>query len=774
MKLRIGLPLTGGTAWHGGVTYLDAIVHAFRALPPYERPELWLIAGMQGDNDFSMYLDLIRLVDGVIAFNIDTASIDHLQCKTIHVADFLQMARSIDFIFPLNCEVLPGFASASWIPDLQHKYLPRFFSAADIQARDGAVDFLADAADTIIVSSRCAERDFRHHYPRFDGQLVVVPFYSRFDDAVFATDAAAIAQRYGLPERYVICCNQFWQHKNHDQLFRGLAKTQSPIHLVCTGGQSDYRNADWFPFLRGLIDELGIAARVTILGLLPRSDQVQLIRRSIGVIQPSLFEGWSTVLEDARGLGKPVLASNIAVHLEQSVSGAAYFDPASAEEIAAHIDRLCIGGVAGPVASAETKARMEVVGMQLAAAHRLMRVASDSVTEHQRRSNDPQQRKPLSIEMQLTGRLALARSELMKKQRVIDSLLTLEAATPTNGLKGSGASTLSRQEAIIADQQHQLRELNDIVGRVRLLLPVIRPIIRLVNVFRPRLGNLYQYVPRPLTTIAVTPADPLGPFPMISIVTPSFNQGTYIERTLLSVADQAYPNLEHFVQDGGSKDGTVEVLKKQAVNLSGWASEADSGQSQAINRGFAKTSGDIMAWLNSDDLLLPGALNVVSNYFRRHPDVDVVYGNRLLINEKDLEIGRWILPGHDNAVLSWADYVPQETMFWRRRIWDKVGGQIDESFRFAMDWDLLVRFREAGAKFAHIPRYLGAFRIHEHQKTSATINEIGHQEMDRIRERLLGRVPSRKEIRKAIIPFLLKHLAIDMVYRIKTRLRGKQ
>ena len=281
-----------------------------------------------------------------------------------------------------------------------------------------------------------------------------------------------------MPERYVICCNQFWQHKNHDQLFRGLAKTQSPIHLVCTGGQSDYRNADWFPFLHGLIDELELAARVTILGLLPRSEQVQLIRQSIGIIQPSLFEGWSTVLEDARGLGKPVLASNIAVHLEQSVSGTAYFDPASAEEIAAHIDRLCLGGVVGPVASAEKKARMEVIGLQQVAARRLMRVATGSVTEHHRRSNDPQQHKSLSIQMQLTGRLALVRSELMKKQRVIDSLLTINAATPTCGQTGNGAHTLSRQEAIIADQQHQLRELNEIVRRIRLLLPLIRLINR--------------------------------------------------------------------------------------------------------------------------------------------------------------------------------------------------------------------------------------------------------------------------------------------------------
>lgn len=295
---------------------------------------------------------------------------------------------------------------------------------------------------------------------------------------------------------------------------------------------------------------------------------------------------------------------------------------------------------------------------------------------------------------------------------------------------------------------------------------------RAKNIFRPRLGNLNQYAPRPLTIAKKVQLKPQVNYPRISIVTPSFEQGMFIERTLLSVFQQQYDNLEFFVQDGGSTDGTVDVLKRYEHQLSGWVSEKDNGQSQAINRGFSKTNGDIMAWLNSDDLLLPDALNIVADYFNRHPEIDVVYGNRLLIDENDQEIGRWILPGHYSHVLSWADYIPQETMFWRRRIWDKVGGQIDESFYFAMDWDLLVRFRDAGASFAHIPQYLGAFRIHEKQKTSASINDIGYKEMDRIRERVIGRVPSPEEIKKSVLPFLLKHIAIDIFYRISFRIKN--
>jgi glycosyltransferase involved in cell wall biosynthesis len=313
-----------------------------------------------------------------------------------------------------------------------------------------------------------------------------------------------------------------------------------------------------------------------------------------------------------------------------------------------------------------------------------------------------------------------------------------------------------------------LRPLQKMINRLKLFAN--RVMRRLAEILRPRLGHLSQYTPRPLTTLkepkkTVAMAD----LPKISIVTPSFNQGGFIERTLLSVIDQRYPALEYFVQDGNSKDKTVEVLQEYQEKLSGWASEKDSGQSQAINRGFAKTSGEIMAWLNSDDLLLPGSLQTVGDYFNRHPDVDVVYGNRLMIDGDDQEIGRWIMPGHDGNVLSWVDYIPQETLFWRRRLWDKVGGHIDESFCFAMDWDLLVRFRDAGAKFAHIPQFLGAFRVHSEQKTSAAINTVGFQEMDRIRKRLLGRIPSHPEIRRAVLPFLLKHIWVDILYRIKIR-----
>ena len=337
---------------------------------------------------------------------------------------------------------------------------------------------------------------------------------------------------------------------------------------------------------------------------------------------------------------------------------------------------------------------------------------------------------------------------------------------------------LEDKEAVIVETQRALRAykgafilfslvlvpLNFAASRLR------RAFVKARHLAKPRLGMLVQHEPRhlnfPLDHIDVPSA---ANAPRITVVTPSYNQADFIERTIRSVLDQGYPNLEYRVQDGASTDGTAEILRRWEGKLSRWDSRADSGQSEAINRGFDGSTGEIMAWLNSDDVLFPGALAYVADYFTRHPEVDVIYGHRILIDEEDRQIGRWILPAHSDRVLSWADFVPQETLFWRRRIWDKAGGHVDESFRFAMDWDLLLRFRDAGARFARVPRFLGGFRIHGRQKTSAAISDVGFREMDRLRERVLGRVPNHAEIKKALVPYVLRHLAADARWKVRDR-----
>lgn len=294
----------------------------------------------------------------------------------------------------------------------------------------------------------------------------------------------------------------------------------------------------------------------------------------------------------------------------------------------------------------------------------------------------------------------------------------------------------------------------------------VRHPLRRNRLLRPRIGTLHHHKPRALHipksyALATAPANA----PRISIVTPSFNQAHLIERTIQSVLDQKYPSIEYIVQDGGSRDGTSDVLKRFADRLHHWESTPDAGQTDAINRGFLHATGEIMAYLNSDDVLLPGTLNAVATFFAEHPEIDAVYGHRVLIDEHDREIGRWILPRHDDGVLSWADYIPQETLFWRRSAWEKVGGRFDESFHFAMDWDFLLRLRDAGVRFARMPRFLGAFRVHEKQKTSASISDVGVKEMARIRERCLGYVPEPAEVHVQCSRYLLRHMACHALYR---------
>gem|GEM_PF-2462605 len=300
----------------------------------------------------------------------------------------------------------------------------------------------------------------------------------------------------------------------------------------------------------------------------------------------------------------------------------------------------------------------------------------------------------------------------------------------------------------------------------------IRPYLA-KRLFGFQLGVLYQYSPKSFNIPSrYYKTKKMKAPPLITIVTPSYNHAEFIERTIKSVLDQQYPKLEYIIQDGGSSDNTVEILKRYSGQLTRWKSAKDKGQSHAINLGFQSTNGEIMAYLNSDDLLLPGTLDYVARYFSNHPQIDVVYGQRVIINEYDQEVGRWILPPHSHGlpvmedILSWADFVPQETLFWRRRIWEKVGGAIDENFQFAMDWDLLLRFRAAEATFARLPRFLGAFRVHTEQKSQARINDIGAKESSRLREQYIGKSVSEAEIYYKILPYLKKHVIYHKLYRL--------
>lgn len=267
-------------------------------------------------------------------------------------------------------------------------------------------------------------------------------------------------------------------------------------------------------------------------------------------------------------------------------------------------------------------------------------------------------------------------------------------------------------------------------------------------------------IPKPKRNILL-PSKP----PLISIVIPSFNQAYYLEKTIKSILDQKYPNLELIVVDGASTDGSKQIIESYSNDLHWWCSEPDSGQTNGLNKGFKHANGEIMAWLNADDQIPPGTLARVAHYMGKNADTDVVYGHRILIDEDDQEIGRWIMPAHNDRVLTWADFIPQETLYWRRSLWEQVGKKLDESFKFAMDWDLLLRFREVEAKIVRLPYFMGLFRVHARQKTSAQIDEIGFTEMQTLRVRCLGFPPQQYRIALGSVGYLFKARIIELLWK---------
>lgn len=206
-------------------------------------------------------------------------------------------------------------------------------------------------------------------------------------------------------------------------------------------------------------------------------------------------------------------------------------------------------------------------------------------------------------------------------------------------------------------------------------------------------------------------------WPRITVVTPSFNQGQFVEATLRSVLLQGYPNLEFIVLDGGSSDDSVDAIRRYEKSLTYWHSRSDRGQADALAAGFKMATGSIYCWLNSDDILLPGSLRRIGTLFARHRRVDVVYGNRLVIDRDGAVIGRHIWPWHLTSA-HWALGQPlaQECCFWRREVYEKVGG-IDSSKFFIMDYDLFFRMWRVG-RFRKTTDFLGCLRTHAGTKNS--------------------------------------------------------
>jgi len=242
-------------------------------------------------------------------------------------------------------------------------------------------------------------------------------------------------------------------------------------------------------------------------------------------------------------------------------------------------------------------------------------------------------------------------------------------------------------------------------------------------------ASAYQSLPRFVSCLQAEGTEPIVGnlfIPKITVVMPSYNQREFIERSILSVLNQNYPNLEFIIIDGGSRDGTVDIIRKYEQYLSYWVSETDTGQSDALNKGFTHATGEIFGWLNSDDLYLPGAFKRAEVVFYKHPDKGIVYGDWLSIDSND----RTIIHEHAfdfslNQFKYEGFHLNAQAMFWRQEVHERFGS-FDPGLHRTMDYQMILTFgiNEGDEAFLRVPEAMGCFRRHENQKTKGFCNAV--------------------------------------------------
>lgn len=370
--MKILIYLTGGTHWMGGVQYTRNLLRAVSLLPVRERPPLVLQIGRKNtghgyEEEFSQYPGVV--IDGPLERGSATRSriLDLVRraWKRSTGKDLRQkLLRSdeCDVAFPAKGPNIPGLAQkVYWVPDFQYKHFPQFFSEDERRSRDAMYEKMFDESGILVLSSEAVKADFMRFFPTYSQKPVrVLHFSTTLYAEDYAQDPIAVCAEHGLPEKFAYLPNQMWQHKGFDTAFRALGilkRAGVTIPLVLTGSSDDYRSDDYSRQLEEILTEYGLREQIYRLGLLPRSEQLQLFRRAAIVLQPSRFEGWSTTVEDTRALGRPIVLSNIDVHLEQAPLNASYFVAGDENDLADKLSKAWHTAEAGPDFKQEEAAR---------------------------------------------------------------------------------------------------------------------------------------------------------------------------------------------------------------------------------------------------------------------------------------------------------------------------------------------------------------------------------------------------------------------------------
>lgn len=389
----IGLVALSGRGWMGGGLYISHIFESllvWRCAHPNFLLSIFVICSdsEQLIKDFPIYSNadgFITVTTPSLLFRIlhkGIALLSHfLPNFYILSAQLLGLIRTkLDFVYPSDGSLcsLAASRNAAWIPDFQHRYLPQYFSLPELDSRDVRFDAIARNSTDIVFSSNDSLSSFVKFYPRSRARLHVLPFCSIPPPAVWAQDPSEVRLRYKLPQRYMLCPGQFWIHKNQTLILQALHQLKNEgedLFVVFTGHTYDHRFPECFDKFLADSHLLGLRNNIAILGLIPRTDQLQLMRTSVAVVQPSLFEGWSTVVEDARALGKRIILSDLPVHYEQRHSNSLFFGRSSVVSLASAMRTAWTTGTPGPDACCEDASRIQTSRLVLNLGKRFMSIA---------------------------------------------------------------------------------------------------------------------------------------------------------------------------------------------------------------------------------------------------------------------------------------------------------------------------------------------------------------------------------------------------------------
>lgn len=347
-NLHICLNMVSDPTWTGGVLYIQNLVQAIASLPLSERENIKLTLAVHKSN-LHLAEPIKNQVTKIYARNLLDRGYSAMLKFLAEYVEFIPSEflnpHTYDFVYPAWPGKQVPYKWAGWISDFQHYHLPHLFSKKEIAKRNILFQKLADFAPIIIVSSQMAQADFCHLYPHASERSRVMQFASYVDSSFFSPDPEVIQSKYQLPDQFFLVSNQFWKHKDHAVIVEalGILKQSHLFPVVaCTGNLKDHRHPEYFNKLLSRVEELGLKQQFIVLGMIPRIDQIQLMRTCLSVIQPSLFEGWSSVIEDARVLGKPVIASDFPVHIEQNLLGCQFFERGNAEALANQISKAIL------------------------------------------------------------------------------------------------------------------------------------------------------------------------------------------------------------------------------------------------------------------------------------------------------------------------------------------------------------------------------------------------------------------------------------------------